>query len=347
MTTPMEPETTRDGLARHIEINVGKACNNRCRFCMSSRPDEVDFRLATYESLVDDLARHRAQGCDSVGFLGGDVSIHPRMDDLLARARELGYADVQIITNAMVFCDRARAESAVAAGLTRVNVSVHSHDPAVEDYLTQVPGGLVRKLGAIRHFSELHRAGKLRRPVSINVVLNRHNCAGIVKTCWFFFSRMGISDIRVNFVWPEYSLGEYAKDVALRYSEFIPRLRELVPLALKNGIRVTFDTVPPCVFREAFPDDYAKLLPIFLGEQFDFIDRISVTGLGVEFSWKERKRDELKYQPKFCNDCGYRGTCDGTWREYVDLFGADGMSPVRRSADHASVDRLRLGAVKK
>lgn len=308
---------------------------------MSSKPTKVDFSLVPYEKLVAELEARRAEGYDSVGFLGGDVSIHPRMLDVVARAKALGYADVQVITNAMVFADAARAAALVEAGVTRVNVSVHSHLPAVEDFLTQIPGGLARKLAALQNFGALHASGKLRAAVAINIVLNRQNCPTVAESCLFFAKKLGIRDIRINFVWPEYSLGEFVDDIALKYSDFVPHLRRMVAVSVSENIRLTFDTVPPCVFKMAFPDNYRALLPRFLGEQFDFIDRISVVGTGDGFSWKERKRDELKYRARGCAECVFEGTCDGVWREYVELFGFRELKAIPRG-DGDGVDRLGL-----
>lgn len=328
---------------RHIEINIGKACNSRCRFCMSSRPTADEIRLTPFEDIKKDLEQHRKSGCDSVGFLGGDISIHPRMVDIFRTARSLGYENVQMVTNALIFADPKKAEEVVQAGVTRVNISVHSHQPAIEDYLTQIPGGLVRKLKGIRAFSELQRKGLLRSAVSINIVLNRHNYSDIVKTCWFFFSKMGIVDMRMNFVWPEFSLGEHAWNIALRYSEFIPQFRELISLAIKHRIRLTFDTIPPCVFREAFPKEFKKLLPLFLGEQYDQIDAISVIGMDDNFSWKNRKRNQFKYQASFCKDCQFFHSCDGLWREHVEMFGMEKLQPILRNDGDVTIDRLCLG----
>ena|GEM_PF-3308856 len=57
----------------------------------------------------------------------------------------------------MKFDDPVFARKLVEAGVTRINFSIHSHLPEVEEYLIQVPGGLERKMKAIDNFNALYK----------------------------------------------------------------------------------------------------------------------------------------------------------------------------------------------
>ena len=45
---------------KHIEINIGKACNNKCRFCMSAKPELWDIKFVKLDILEEKLASYAA-----------------------------------------------------------------------------------------------------------------------------------------------------------------------------------------------------------------------------------------------------------------------------------------------
>ena len=60
---------------RNVEINVGKACNNKCVFCLDGMPKKEDQRFMDYAVMQEELRRWRQSGHDSVGFLGGEPTM--------------------------------------------------------------------------------------------------------------------------------------------------------------------------------------------------------------------------------------------------------------------------------
>jgi MoaA/NifB/PqqE/SkfB family radical SAM enzyme len=43
---------------KHIEINIGKACNNKCRFCMSSKPELWDIKFVAFDVIREKLTSY-------------------------------------------------------------------------------------------------------------------------------------------------------------------------------------------------------------------------------------------------------------------------------------------------
>ena len=43
---------------KHIEINIGKACNNKCRFCMSQKADASMLKLVDFEYLKSKIIKY-------------------------------------------------------------------------------------------------------------------------------------------------------------------------------------------------------------------------------------------------------------------------------------------------
>lgn len=313
---------------KHIEINIWKACNNKCIFCMSSKPELWDIKFVSLEKLQEKLQKYYDDGYRSVGFLWWDISIHPKMIEVVAFAKKLWFIEIQAITNGMIFDDINKTNKIVENWLTRVNFSIHSHLTNIEDYLTQIPGGLKRKLDAIDHFNELHNIKKLKSPVSINIVLNKINYKTIVESVLYFYKVKNINDIRINFVWLNDDTKENWDQLKLSYTEFLPYLKKLIYISLKYNIRVTFDTVPACIYKQIDSKNYKKLISTFLWEDKDHIVEIDWVNKNQSFNWKERKTNQLKTKFEDCKKCTYNSSCQWIRKHYAGIYWWSEIIPI-------------------
>ncbi|NDK07652.1 radical SAM protein [Candidatus Gracilibacteria bacterium] len=314
---------------KHIEINIGKACNNRCKFCMSSKSKDWDSKFTTLDVLKQKIDSYAKKGYNSIGFLGGDISIHPQIIDIISYCKNNGFININIVTNGVKFSDYEFTKKVVEAGLTRVNFSIHSHLDEVEDYLTQVKGGLKKKLKAIDNFNEFYNNGLLRDNLSINIVLNRKNLDTIIETVLYFYKVKKINDIRINFIWLNDDNKENWEELTLSYSDFSNYMKKLVYISLKYNIRITFDTIPPCIFYSMDKENYRALLVRFLGENLDYISDIDNINNNDQFNWKERKKDILKTQFDQCESCIYKISCQGVRKSYKEIYGGAEFSPIK------------------
>lgn len=305
---------------KHIEINIWKACNNKCRFCMSSDQQLWDIKFYDFDKLKEKIVWHINNGFRSIWFLWWDVSIYPHIVELISFCRSVWFEQIHAITNGMLFSNYEFAKKVVYAGLTRVNISIHSHISQVEDYLTQVPNGLQKKFEAIKNFQILHASGLLNSPVSINMVLNQKNYTTIVESVLFFSKKLWINDIRINFIWLDESIEKNWDDLKVSYTEFFPYLKKLIYVSLKENIRLTFDAIPPCIFYEIDKKNYKMIISRFLGEEYDHINEIDWTNWDKQFSWQEQKKDTLKTQFRQCTLCEYSKTCQWVWKEYAKIY---------------------------
>lgn len=305
---------------KHIEINIWKACNNRCRFCMSAGVINGEKKLTDTHLVIDEIERYAEKWFTSIGFLWWDISIHPWIYEIIETAKTNWFEEISIITNAMIYSDYNKAEKLIKSWATRINISVHSHDKNIEDYLTQIPWWLNKKLKAIDNFNKLNNDWFLQSPLSINIVLNWRNYKNILKTCIFFFKEKNINDIRLNFIWPRYFTSEKDKEeLFLKYSDFLPYLKELIYLSLKLDLRITFDSIPACIFYKIDKVNYRNIIKKFLWEGFDKIEEFS----NIK-NWKSKKKDELKIKFELCNKCIYNNTCEWVWKEYgIECWGEE------------------------
>ncbi|MAY81821.1 MAG: hypothetical protein CL930_13710, partial [Deltaproteobacteria bacterium] len=81
MTKPAQnqPHNPDRDQRRNVEINIGKACNNRCVFCIDGLPKREDRSYMPYPQMQAELKRWYDDGHRSVGFLGGEPTTYPKI----------------------------------------------------------------------------------------------------------------------------------------------------------------------------------------------------------------------------------------------------------------------------
>ncbi len=324
---------------RNVEINVGKACNNRCTFCIDGLPKAEDRSYISRDHAFSEIERWAASGHQSLGFLGGEPTTWRWLPDAVAHARSQGFTRVAIATNATKLRLPHYTDRLVEAGLTRVTVSMHGHTADLEDRLTRVPGNFKKKVVALRYLLKKKAEGHLVDNVSVNVVVNGWNAPHLVQIMKFFW-RLGLDDLRFNFIRTE--------GYALEDDSLTPRFTAVVPHMMKclllNELRykrsLTFSGVPLCQYPASFLGNQA-LVQRYLGEFRDLdtdcsVRSESLTPWGIEeidagrarFNWQERKRNDLKTKPAACEGCAYDAPCEGVWKEWLTRYGPHDLRPL-------------------
>ena len=260
------------------------------------------------------------------------ISAHRRLRVI---CQGLGYCKIVICTNGLRLSDRFFCLRLVRAGLTRVTISAHSHQPEVEDLLiTRVPGALERKVRAVRNLVALREQGLLPDGISLNPVVCRPTLQGM-EDFIRFFGKIGIGDVRFNYIWPH---GDVQTDPS-----WIPSFREAIPhimrVVLANEKRLhkhlSFGGIPKC----------ALLLSGVSGRLMDYLDSKYLDEAGFDpandvsmatrqgpmqdrFTWQQVKRDVLKVKGPHCGGCSHRNRCEGVWASYARLYGFLELRPL-------------------
>lgn len=357
-----QPKSTLRDPRKNVEINIGKACNNRCVFCIDGLPKREDRSYMPWPQMQAELKKWADEGYRSVGFLGGEPTTYPKICDSVAYARELGFTRVAIATNATKLRLQHFADRILDAGLTRVTISMHGHTAELEDRLTRVPGNFDKKCQAIRYLVQRRREDPtiLKDGLSVNIVLNGWNFRYLPKMMRFFYEDMGVDDLRVNFIRPEgYAEGD--RDLTPRYPKVVPVLIKAIVLAETHFRKVfTFGGFPMCVLPPALRNNH-DLLSRYMGEYRDLSTACSIRSDGgdvippgkvpidgswvnqpkssvvafdkneerARFSWQDRKRHDLKGMPAACQRCDLSNVCEGVWKGYLEIWGEVDCKPIR------------------
>ena len=327
---------------RNVEINVGKACNNRCVFCLDGMPKKEDRSYIDFEKMKGELERWYNEGHRSVGFLGGEPTTYPKIVHSVAYARDLGFTRIAIATNATKLRLHHFADRILAAGLTRITISMHGHTAELEDRLTRVPGNFEKKCTAIRYLVEQREKGMLKDGLSVNIVLNGWNYKFLPKMLRFFFEEMKLDDVRVNYVRPE-GYAEGSRDLTPRYSEVVPMVVKSILLNEFHFKKTfTFGGIPMCMLPPKLLQS-ESLLRKYMGEYRDLSTDCSIRSEGyadgvtkieggrARFNWQDRKKHDLKGHPAACYSCDFSSVCEGVWQGYLDIWDEREFSPMKRN----------------
>jgi MoaA/NifB/PqqE/SkfB family radical SAM enzyme len=130
-------------------------CNLACTFCM------VEDVLNVYEgTTLDAFRRFTARpgalaGVRRIIFSGGEVTLAKNLLEYARLARSLpGIEHVRLQTNATRLHDRKFLATLVDAGIDEYFVSIHGHDAATCDAITQVTGSYDEILAGMRAITE-------------------------------------------------------------------------------------------------------------------------------------------------------------------------------------------------
>ncbi len=321
---------------KNIDVNIGRRCNLRCVFCLDGRISSRQRQWVPLESAREELRRGYESGCRSMGLLGGEPTVYPHLFELLAHAKELGFERMALYTNGLRLGDPELCDRLVDAGVTRIGVSIHAHRPELEDSLTSRPGGFEAKIRGVRRLAAHRRQGRLRHGLAVNPVITRPNLPHLLAMLRFF-ARQGVDDLRFNFV---RSIGRAEGSV-----ELTPRYRDAakacVELIVENERRLhralTFGDFPFCVWPwEVLGSDVLRRR--YIGEFNDLRTDVSLFEAPSEdvgdldrFNWADRRRARLKLKYPACEGCAFFQDCEGVYRCYADIYGANEFGAVSAS----------------
>lgn len=320
-----------DGGIKHVEINLGRLCNNRCIFCMIKDDKNVKrLNFASLAQIKNEINTFAKKGFSSLGFLGGEPSLYPNISEIVSYARLKGFSNITLVSNGRRFSDVNFLKSLVSAGITRFCVSIHSHIPEIEDEMTRVQGGFLQKMIGIENLVNLRKDGIIKEDIAINIVVNKKNYKSLVSTI-DFFRKEGVKDFRLNFIRPEGRAWVNFELLVPKYSDFRPYIKKILYLAEKENIHVSLGDIPFCIL----PDIKENIG--LTGEVRDYINlvvsfdknRKNSKSFKETFLWKERRQRELKSKGRRCSNCSYNSICEGPWKNYVKNYGFSEFKPIK------------------
>ncbi len=167
----------------NLRISVTPECNYSCFFCHREgyRPTDRTMTPEEIGRIVRILVKHDVK---TVKITGGEPLLRKDIVEVVRSIKMAGAEEVSMVTNGYWLPELAK--DLKRAGLDRVNISVHSIDRDVYEFITGVDG-LERGIEAIKAAKE---AGL--EPVKVDMVVlrgvNSDNLWEVIR----FFSKLGV-----------------------------------------------------------------------------------------------------------------------------------------------------------
>lgn len=332
-------------IVKREEITLGLKCNVRCRFCFYGCSPQDG--LSSTEEIKSDILLCKRHGIEHIELSGGEPMLHPDIEKIIEFCRGQDFKTVCMITNGTLLKDIEAMRRLINKGLNQLVFSLHGADAEVHDYLTNAKT-FHRILKAIDN------ARILKIPFRINVVVNRRNYAELAKIASL---AIGLEPMMINYLIysPLEFSRNFADDMSVRYSVMAPHICQAVDMA-REHMKVRIRYIPFCLVKgyeqyvcnvhqlhyDPFEWDYIlreqihnglfyKWAKIFIGLFHVPITRMLTQRINKSFHEAIIKTMCLvnSYKPLRCRGCRYYFICDGLWKDYVAIYGAGELRPVK------------------
>jgi MoaA/NifB/PqqE/SkfB family radical SAM enzyme len=282
-----------------LDIILTYECNLACEYCTISL--EMRSRSLSSVAAVEAMRRGRASGYDAVSFTGGEPTVRRDLPALVRTARQLGYDEIKIQSNGLLFAHGANVDRLVNAGANLFHVSIQSHEESSYHRMVRREGAYPLMVAGLDNL--------VARGVSMraDLIITRSTYQALPNAIrWLDRHRVR----RVDFWYVSLTDGNRNNIASLpRMSEALPFLAEALALARSAGMEARSLHVPRCLLG---PD---------VGHAYDpGSDRVTVVTPDAEFELLNSRLAGRVHLP-VCEGCRYRTFCPGLRPDYLAVYG--------------------------
>jgi len=290
-----------------LDVILGYDCNLACDYCTIT--PVMRRRALTSAQVLAAMRQARRDGLDTIAFTGGEPTIRGDLLGLVNAARGLGFVDRKVQTNGLMLGQSDNAARLVAAGVSRVHLSVHTHEAEAYD-------ALVRCVGAFgRMVAGLDAVVATGLPLVVDLIVKADTFVKLPAALVWLWAR-GVRAVDLWYV----SLTDGNADNL----GSLPRMRDVVPVmaegfvfARAQGMVLRSLHVPRCLLG---PDH---------GHAFDpGAARVRVLTPDACFDLRD-SRLAGQVQVPACRGCEFAARCPGLRPDYLAVFGDEEVATAR------------------
>ena len=176
----------------NIVFELTEACNQCCRFCYNYWRDGSSPLPPPDPGKTRRTLRKLLSQADvgTISFSGGEPLLLRNVHDLALAARFRG-CHVNVLTNGTMLTEDALANF-MSLGIGAIQIPILSADPAVHEYLTQLPGSWAKATDALRRV-----AAVLQNGAFAVLVITAVNAPGVPQTLRLIRD-LGVRNVMVN-----------------------------------------------------------------------------------------------------------------------------------------------------
>lgn len=166
---------------KRFHLIITNNCNNNCVFCLAAEEMRQRPGHRPFAEIEKELAKGLEEGASRLILSGGEASIHPDFLRIIQKAKEMGYAKVQTISNGRMYAYEKFLEKVIEAGLDEITFSLHGDSARLHDAQVGVPGAFYQAVRGLKN-----AVGSGRLIVNVDIVINKKNYGRIDKIINFF-----------------------------------------------------------------------------------------------------------------------------------------------------------------
>lgn len=297
-----------------LDLILGYDCNLGCTYCTIT--PAMRQRALAPGAAIAALRAGRDAGLTELSITGGEPTIFAHLLPIVRAAAAHGFTDIKVQSNGLMWAQTDNVRRAVAAGVTRFAVSIHSHRPAHYERIVRRNGVYDAMVGGLRNL-----VGQ-GHPVSADVIMMRETLPELSASIdWL--AELGVRAADLWFV----SLTDgNAANVASMPSmgEAVAAMRGAFERADARGVVLRSLHIPRCLLGDerlrAFDPASVGVRVVTPDATFD-LARSRITG---------------QVQVPACQGCPEQARCPGLREDYLARFGdaeiakARGQTPTRR-----------------
>jgi|GEM_PF-3213615 len=304
-------DTGLGGSMRQVTVNTTVICNFRCTYCA----------VGTINTLADGGIRNREQDLVDVPgtlrelyaddyriviFSGGEPTVQRELPAWLSLARDLGYVQRTMNTNAARLGDRPElAAELVDAGLTHVNVSFHSCVPEVFDEISAMPGVFPR---VVRGLDALVAQGD-RLHVHVTLLMMKPTVEHVADTIHFVADH-GVDKVTLELVRTKGAADTNAGELMCDVDEVARGLAAARRAAAERGVTLNSVDIPSCLLPSADPGAAYDLSSYVIRKRKEGHWVVNKTG-----AWPINRLTHV--HGSRCESCAFLPWCTGFERSLV------------------------------
>lgn len=302
-----------------LDIILGYDCNLACDYCTIT--PAMRSRALSPRAIVAELRRGPGDGYDRVSFTGGEPTMRADLLPLIREARRLGYADIKVQSNGLLFTE-ANVERLVAAGCTRFHVSIHTHRADRYDDLVRRVGSYPRMVAGLDAVVAAVAPSRGALYLTVDLIIKADTLPDLPDAVRWLHAR-GIRSVHLWYV----SLTDQNRDridSLPRMVDAMPQIAKALRYADAEGFECLSLHVPRCLLG-------ADLLT----HAWDpGADDVRVVTPEATFQLERSKITGQVFVPA-CDGCEHRPLCPGLREDYLEVHGdaevaaARGATPSR------------------
>lgn len=307
-------------MAGLLDMILGYDCNLWCDYCTIG-PELRGRALPTARALAA-LRQGRAQGLDALSLTGGEPTIRPDLLTIVRAGRTLGYADIKVQSNGLLYAYGDNLARLIEAGATRLHISVHTH--RADRYER-----LVRRTGThAAMVAGLQRAVESGAALVVDLIVKRDTMADLPAAIDWLHDQ-GVRAVDLWYVsLTDANAGNVASLPQIR--EAMPHVAEALARGRAHGMTLRSLHLPRCLMGE---DHVHAWDP--------GADRVVVVTPDAMFALRD-SRLAGRVKVAACSGCPFEQVCPGVRPDYLEVYGDAEIAAARGQAPTRAPVRLPI-----